>query len=188
MAHCGGAILRMSFPSRSSGMSSHSGQSLIETALLLPLLLVLIFNAINFAYYFLVGIHLASAPREGVQYSIMGFETPGQLDLPFAPAINTLTRTDITAISDSGTATVRVCTNAGGLGTSGTGSATVANCATFGAGGAFTGPAADPEAPLFLLNRVDVQYTVTPLINAAPFGLPVLPSYTFTRQVSMRQM
>ena len=61
---------------------SERGQSMIETALLLPILLLIAFNAINFGYFFFVVLNLSSAPRSGVQYSILGFATPGQFSLP----------------------------------------------------------------------------------------------------------
>jgi len=65
-----------------SSCSRESGQSLIETALILPLLLLLAFNAINFGYFFFAAINLAAAPRTGVQYSIIGEATPVNIPLP----------------------------------------------------------------------------------------------------------
>ena len=82
--------------------SKASGQALLETALILPLLFVLLLNVINFGYIFVVGLNLAAAPRSGALYSIMGFSTPGTLALPAAgpPATNStisyLTYNDIT--------------------------------------------------------------------------------------------
>lgn len=168
---------------------------MIETALVLPLLLLVVFNAINFGYYFLVAIHLASAPRQGVQYSVMGFATPGALSLPAAgPETNAATVSYLTfqdmhsLVGTRTTATVRVCTYRNG--TSGSGATQRANCTEYGPAPnpAFAAMPADPEAPFFLAHRVDVQYTVAPLIAAAPFGLTVLPTYTFHRQVTMRMM
>src|SRR3990172_1576009 len=66
-----------------------SGQSLIETALVLPILLLLAFNAVNFGYFVYVAINLASSPRSGVQYSISGFSNPGQYQvMPPGPITN----------------------------------------------------------------------------------------------------
>ena len=62
-----------------SSCSRESGQSLIETALILPLLLLLAFNAINFGYFFFVALNITSAPRSGVQYAILGGASPQQL-------------------------------------------------------------------------------------------------------------
>jgi hypothetical protein len=54
---------------------------------------------------------------------------------------------------------------------------------------------ADPEAPSFVMHRVDVIYTFTPLIGGTAFNLALLPvslcsggTCTFHRQVSMRAM
>src|SRR5580704_8085180 len=63
---------------------SSSGQSLIETALLLPMLLMLLFNAVNFGYFFLIALNMAAAPRSGVAYSIQGYSSPSSGFLPSA--------------------------------------------------------------------------------------------------------
>lgn len=171
-----------------------SGQSLIETALLLPFLLVLVFNAINFGWFFYVAQNLAAAPRQGVEYSIQGFLTPAQLSLPPpGPAnsdasISFLTYAEVTgAMSDAATTPVRVCSKSLGLVNPGTVNQR-AQCAQFGDPATFPNPASDPESPFFVLQRVDVQYTVKPLIAAAPFGLQLTPTLTFRRQASMRAM
>jgi hypothetical protein len=199
-------MARTRFPYR---RPSDRGQSLIETALLLPILLLLAFNAINFGYFFFVAVNLTAAPRSGVQYSILGFSTPESLAIPPAgpsgascptaitdpsPYVCTLTFQDMAGVLHSyAAATVRVCNSK--LGTSGTGSGKVANCATYGSGTVTGGPAADPEAPLFVLSRVDVVYNLTPIIPAfqlptpaGPISLTLIPSLTMRRQVSMREM
>lgn len=57
-----------------------SGQALLETALVLPVLLALIFNVINFGYFFLVPLNLSAAPRSGVEYfGPIGAEMPSLL-------------------------------------------------------------------------------------------------------------
>ncbi len=188
---------------------SERGQSMIETALLLPILLLLAFNAINFGYFFFVAVNLAGAPRSGVQYSILGFSTPDALSIPPAgpsgsacpsaladssPYVCTLTYHDMAGVLyNYSAATVRVCNST--LGTSGTGTGKVANCATYGSGTVPTGPAPDPEAPLFTLSRVDVVYNLTPIIPAfelptpaGPISLTLIPGLTMRRQVSMREM
>ena len=91
-------------------------------------------------------------------------------------------------------ATVRVCSSTAGTPT-GSGASKISACRTFG-GGSFTGsPAPDPEAPLFLLSRVDVQYTVSPIIPAfqlptpaGPISLTIIPNLNFRRHISMREM
>lgn len=188
---------------------------MVETALMLPVLLTIIFNAINFGYFFLVAINVAAAPRSGVEYSILGNITPGSLQLPNAGPPATITSVsylvyqDLTgAIYQPSGATVQVCTssnlNSSNSGTNGSGTGKVytncVSCVSGSCGGVGSGspvPGADPESPAFLLNRVDVSYTFTTLISAIPFNIALLPASvcsksgakitcTFHRQVSMR--
>jgi hypothetical protein len=191
-------------------MTCERGQSLLETALLMPLVLVLVLNVVNFGYFFVVAVNLAAAPRSGVMYSIMGFQTPGSLNLPKAgpPSTNNtvshLSQQDLTgAINNPTGASLQVCSITVGL--AGTGANTKSLCVSCtgsscgGAGAGSPVPSADPEAPNFMLHRVDVTYTFSPLIPGTPFGLALLPMTacsvsggnvlcTFHRQVSMRVM
>jgi len=48
-----------------------SGQALIETVLLVPLLLAIILNAVNFGYFFLMALNITSSARSSALYSIM---------------------------------------------------------------------------------------------------------------------
>jgi len=201
-----------------------SGQSLVETVLITPLLLILVLNAVNFGYFFLVTLNLTAAPRSGVEYSIQGFDTPSAISLPLAGpptpcgvgntagclSVSYLTYRDMTgALNNPTGASLQVCSptnlNSSKSGVNGTGVNQVANCVTcsgsscgsVGAGsGVGTPPAhADPEAPSFVLNRVDVTYTFTPLIPGTPFNIVVLAacggpgtSCTFSRHAEMRVM
>jgi hypothetical protein len=192
-----------------------SGQALTETVLLMPLVLLVVLNVINFGYFFFVAVNLAANPRSGVEYSILGFATPGALTLPAAgPPSDCLTTTNLTvsfvsqcdltgALSGPTGATIQVCSPTVGI--SGSGASTTTKCVSCTGttcGPAGTGnpaPASDPEAPTFTLNRVDVAYTFYPVIPGTPFGLALLPmsvcsssggtvTCTFHRQVSMRAM
>lgn len=176
---------------------------MIETALLLPFLLFLTLNAINLGYFFFVALNLAAAPREGVEYAIQGFQTPATLSLPNAgPActgstsgasISTLTYNDMIGVLPAPAtpcpdiASVQVCTLLNGVSNPGTANQT-ANCTSYGPATTFPNPDPDPEAPYFVLHRVDVKYTVIPLIPGGPgnFFSLFLPPLTFHRQVSMR--
>lgn len=185
---------------------------MIETALILPILLLLAFNAINFGYFFFVALNLAAAPRSGVQYSILGFATPGQFDLaPLGPAgdpssVSYVTYRDVQGILRGwGSSTVLVCSKK--LGFDGTSlqskccrytsstDAPTCNSTTFNG----YAPVADMIYPdgnrHFILNRVDITYTVLPIISAfelptpaGPIPLTILPNLNFHRQVSMRAM
>jgi Flp pilus assembly protein TadG len=145
------------------------GQSLVETALMIPLLLVLILNAVNFGYFLLVTLNLTSAARSGIEYAIQGSSAVANSSLPQA----------------SGSAATTVS------------SLISQECTTSGSGGQFGAPHSDPEsANGFALNRIDISYTFNTLIPTAPFNLVVgsFPtcringSCTFTRHAEMRAM
>src|SRR2546425_5240244 len=50
----------------------HDGQSLLETAISMPLLLGLAFNIINWGYLWFMVLTLSAAPRMGTQYATQG--------------------------------------------------------------------------------------------------------------------
>jgi len=172
---------------------------------MLPMLIFLVLNAINFGYFFLVALNLAAAPRSGAEYCILGSSTPGNLTLPAAGPSTTATSVsylvyqDMTgALFNPTSATVQVCSQIVGLNNSGTSTET-AKCTSFGSGTGSWTPAADPEAPYFVLHRVDVSYTFSPLVQGTIFNAPLVAasvcssssgsvSCTFHRQVSMRAM
>jgi hypothetical protein len=186
-----------------------SGQALIETALMMLLILPILLNVINFGYFFIVALNLVASPRSGVEYSILGFQTPGAPVLPPAPTNTTITSSTVSylsqqdltgAISSPTSATIQVCSSTVGVTTSGV--SQCVSCTGNSCGPAGTGnptPNSDPEAPTFVLNRVDTDYIVTPPIPGTPFGVALLPLSTcsssggtvtcrFHRQVSMRAM
>ena len=180
-----------------------SGQSMLETALLLPFLLFVALNAINLGYFFFVALNVAAAPRQGVEYSIQCFQTPSTLSLPDAgpectgstagASISTLTYNDMIGVLPApatpcpNIASVQVCTLLNGVSNPGT-TTQRANCTSYGPAATFPNAEPDPEAPYFMLHRVDVKYAVTPLIpgGAGNFFSLFLPPLTFHRQVSMR--
>ncbi len=176
------------------------GQSLVETALMIPLLLVLILNAVNFGYFLLVTLNLTSAARNGIEYAIQGSSTVANTSLPTASGstattVSSLISQELSSFN-SGTLAVQVCSlNLG----SGSGSAPTSSCTTSptGSGAQFSAPDSDPEsASGFALNRIDVSYTFNTLIPTAAFNLVVgsFPtckvngSCTFTRHAEMRAM
>jgi hypothetical protein len=184
----------------------NSGQALIETGLIVPFMLTFIFNIVNFGYFFMVALNVASAPRTGVEYAIMGPSAPAGLALPAAGPASTNTTVaylvyqDMTGAlySPSTNAAVQVCSEVLGLNNAGLATQT-AKCATYGTYPSPPSPASDPESPSFVLHRVDVSYQFNPLIPGTPFGLALLPASvcssssgsitcTFHRQVSMRAM
>ncbi len=185
-----------------------SGQALLETAFILPILLMIVLNAVNFAYFFLMALNITSSSRSGGIYSIMGPSTPAAMKLPTAIQVGTLSSLDLTgAVYSPDTMTgVQVCSSTVGLHNAGTPTMGT-QCATgFGSVGSFPATFAGPDpelnaagtAPAFLLNRVTVAYQFTPPIPSIPWPFNVLAlagpctgsplTCTFYRQATMRAM
>ncbi len=181
-----------------------SGQALIETALILPLVMLLVLNIINFGYFFLVALNLTASPRNAVEYSILGFQTPGSQSLPKDEPVSYLAGQDLyEAISSPSSVSIQVCSSTVGVSGSNCAPCTLSSTdmsATCSAGGTGSpAPSSDPESPIFVLDRVDVDYSFHPIIPGTPFGLALLPlqvcsssgttvTCRFHRQVSMREM
>ena len=167
--------------------SGEEGQSLLETAIAIPLLLGVAFNTINIGYLWFTLLSLSAAPRQGVQYATQGggAATPS----PGTTAVSDLVYDNLTkgikgaTTSNSG---VRVCSNSKGV--AGTGASQVSLCDSFGPAMSVSAVAADPEAPNFVLNRVDVVYTITPIIPGSAFMVVLPANLQFHRQVSMRSL
>src|SRR6267142_6057021 len=123
-----------------------NGQSLLETAIALPLLLGISFNIINFGYMWFMVLTLAAAPRMGAQYATQGGQATTTASAPGATAVQNLVWDNVTNAVHGATTSnvgVQVCITANGL--LGTGSSTHAACATSGPTFA---AAPDPEAPV----------------------------------------
>jgi hypothetical protein len=188
------------------------GQSLVETAIMLPLLILLVLNAVNFGYFFLVLINLTGTARSATLYAIEGSSTPAAAELPGSgpgttvQSVTYLAFRDMTgALWNPTGASVQVCSPINinsGSGVNGAGTASQkANCETCtnlscgAAGGGSPAPDADPEAPGFILNQVRITYTFSTLIPGTIFNIPlraagmcVSGSCVFTRQAEMRSM
>ena len=165
------------------------GQSLIEVAVMMPVLLLLMAYAVDFGYFFIAAANITSAARNAAEYSIMGYEAPAQSSVAVAGpisatnSVSALAMADLASLIDSSTTTtVQVCTKALGM------NGSIPNCGSYGVGGTAYTPATDPEAPTFVLQRVDVTYTVQPPVPLSFFTVSLLPSLQFHRQVSMRAM
>jgi len=190
------------------------GQSLVETALVLPLLLLIVLNVVNFGYFFWVTLNLTAASRTATLYAIEGSYTPsaGVWPSPGPPSnvssVSYLTVQDMTGpLAGSSSASIQICSpvniDALGSGVNNSGTTTQkSNCVTCtgsSCGTVNTGspvPSADPEAPSFVLNRVDIVYTFQPLIPGTIFNLPLRASgmcnatgtCVFARHAEMRAM
>src|ERR1700759_744218 len=76
-------------------MRGREGQSLIEAGLLLPVLLLVTFNAINLGYVFYSYLNMATAARQGAEYSIQGTNTVPGTNLPTAANVKSMVSSDI---------------------------------------------------------------------------------------------
>jgi len=166
-----------------------SGQALIETALILPLLLTIVLNAVNFAFFFLMALNITSSSRTSGIYSVMGGATPAATALPKAGPYTTTTTVSYLAYQDltgavyspsTANTGVNVCSSTVGIVNAGTKSMGT-SCSSVGINGGFASSAEpDPElnaggtAPAFLLNRVDVAYQFNPPVPLTPFNLLIL--------------
>lgn len=162
------------------------GQSLLETAIGIPLLLVLSFNIINWGYLWFMVLALSAAPRHGVQYATQGGSAESR-SAPGAAAISNLVYDNMTNAVQGATTSntaVRVCTSALGVNSS----THQALCQSFGPGFSFPAEQTDPETPYFVLDEVDVEYTVTPVFPGTIFGVVLPANLQFHRQVYMRSL
>lgn len=153
-----------------------SGQALIEFVLILPLLFLLVVNAVNMGAFLFGWITVANGARTGVQYAVQGRATVGTPTPATVAQITTLITTDISSLINRSSLAVRVCKNNNGL----------VSCA--GPGSYL--PPADPEPAKYILTSVDVSYSYQPLIPLWEFaGLGIhatLPPANIHRQASMR--
>jgi hypothetical protein len=182
---------------------------------MLPLLLLIVCNVVNLGYFFLVALNLTGAARTATMYSIEGSSTPAASQLPSSggasPTTNVLSVTYIAFQDMTGAlwnptgASVQVCSpinlNGSNSGVNGSGVNQKSNCQTCtssSCGATGTGspaPVADPFAPTFVLNQVDITYTFNTLIPGRIFNVPLQASAmcnagtcTFTRRARMRSM
>lgn len=168
--------------------TSEHGQSLIEFALMLPLIFLLIVNAVNFGGYLYAGITVANAARAGAEYSVMGVAMATSPRTPSNEEIATLVKNDIFSLPNKASLQVRVCKNKNGTET--------CVCVAGACTGMGTTPA-DPEnsgsaTALYVLSTVDATYTYQPFIPLWEFpGLGIratLPATRIHRKSVMRVM
>src|SRR5437660_10584766 len=93
------------------------GQSLVETALTLPLLLGIGFNIINWGYLWFMVLALSAAPRMGVQYATQG-GAAGKATAPPTATVRDLVWENVTHAehcATTSTVAVQVCSSAMGV-------------------------------------------------------------------------
>ncbi len=157
------------------------GQALIESAIILPVLFLLIVNAINFGGFFYAWITVANAARSGAQYEMMGGILVSGGTAPTDTLVTTLVTNDVSSLLNTSSLQVRVCHYGSGAPVC-TGTCSVTACSAL---------PADPESStLYVSSSVDVTYTYNPIIPG--FNLPTLgiymtlPPTTIHQQAVMR--
>jgi Flp pilus assembly protein TadG len=165
-------------------MFASNGQGLIEFALILPLILLLVVNVVNFGSFLYTWIEISNAARAGSQYMVLGGASVGYPRNAAASQITTLVQNDLGAVI-GGSTTVRECTNNNGTYhpvSAGTGSCAAGNTDGF----------SDPEPTRYVLATVDATYTWQPPIPLWEFpGLGIhatLPAQTIHRTAVMRMI
>jgi Flp pilus assembly protein TadG len=142
-----------------------SGQGMVEAAAILPFLLFVALNLINFAYFFYKYVNIIGASRDSAQYAVTGFQTPNEPPLPaLGSSADCTTQTTITGAA---------CSDLAG---------NVVNPATNSTTGMTTPTDPEPHSgatqPLFLARRVTIDYTFSPLIpGPAKLGPSMLLSF-----------
>jgi TadE-like protein len=166
---------------------------MIETALVMPVLVLMLCFAIDIGYFFIVAANLVSASRTSVLYSGQGFASP-TLQLPSAGTSGSLSDTtgvaglaggDLSGLVNMTTKTsVQVCSKS--IGVTQSGSGFITNCSTYPSGSLGYTPDQDPEASNGMLTqRVDVVYTVSPPIPIDFFSF-TMPPLTMHWMAEMR--
>jgi Flp pilus assembly protein TadG len=154
------------------------GQALIEFALILPMVFLLIVNALNFGAFLFAWITVANGARTGVQYMAQGRVTVGTPAAATAAQITALITGDISSLLNRASLAVRVCKN----------NNSVVSCS----GPGVYLPTADPEPTKYVLMSVDVTYRykpVLPLWDFPALGIhATLPATTIHRRASMRAL
>jgi Flp pilus assembly protein TadG len=160
------------------------GQSLVEFVLILPVVLILIVNVVNFGAFFYAWITVSNAARAGADFAILSGASAGSLATSTAnPALITqLITNDILSLPNRASLVVNICQNDVG-----------ATPAVTTLAGTCSGIPSDPEPTNYVLLTVDVTYIYQPLIRAGfQFsGLNVfatIPSTTIHRRAVMREL
>jgi Flp pilus assembly protein TadG len=163
-------------PHGQRGAKGSEGQASVEYALLVPLLFLLIVNAVNFGAFIYAWVTMGNAARAAADYGVLSSASVGSLTRATSTQIAALVTNDTAVLP----ATVSVCVN-----TNSTSSAATGTCS-------FTISAipADPEGASYTLLAVDLKYTYTPLIPSFSFprlGIySTLPPTTISRRAVMR--
>ncbi len=163
---------------------SREGQSIVEFAFVLPFLLLVIANTVNFAGLFYAGITVANAARHGSQYWVLAGASVGAPAPPAPALIVALLQRDTTPLLNPSSLSIRACREDPADPSS-------PICSTSGSG-TFTNPVLDAraESNLYVMAWVDVEYEYQPYIPMFTLlGVPLSPpQQTLRRQSVMRML
>jgi hypothetical protein len=168
-----------------------SGAALVEFAVMLPLLLILIANIVNFAGFFCAFIEVGNASRSAGDYTIMGkiaysgtdasgasgppLSAPSDNGSSGAQLVANMLGTDMLGLPNRSSINVRLCELNPSSAAIGTATCNVCNnsagtgtmSCTSGSGSFTANPSPDTstgEGTNYTLTWVDVSYTYTPFI------------------------
>jgi Flp pilus assembly protein TadG len=165
--------------------ASSGGNSLVEFALILPLILLLVVNIVNFGAFMYAWITVSNAARAGGQYMILGGASVGFPPEATAAQISTIITNDVKTLPNAASVVVRVCTDNNGTWKQVSGGTTACSAGN-------TDGFSDPEPTSYVLATVDVTYTYQPLIPLWEFpklGIhATLPPTTVHRTAVMRMI
>jgi Flp pilus assembly protein TadG len=153
-----------------SGFVSSRGSALIEASLLLPMVLTLMLNTMNFGVYIYDWITVIDAARAATEYQVYNGSVAGSTGSPPSIAnVQAVAKADAASLYAVSTAlTASPCANANGT-------LSPASC---------TGQA-DPEPTKYTAYTVTVSYSFSPLLVSA---LSLIPATTISQSIVMRSM
>ena len=157
--------------------AQEQAQSLIEVAIFLPVVLLLVCYAVDYGYFFMTAASVAGAARTAAEYSVQGYSSPSQAVYAPPASVNTAAINDISFKDTSTVTKVQVCSPSAGT----TGKVV---CKQYNSSATYALDA-DPEPTQFLMNRVDVEYTVNPPIPL-PFFQQSIAAMNIHRSIEIR--
>jgi Flp pilus assembly protein TadG len=134
---------------------SQAGESLIEFVLLVPLLIFLIVNVVNWGGFIFAWITVANAARTGAQYAVLDSVSAGAPAAASGTLINNVITGDVFSLLNGTSPTINICDNYKG---------NVLRTIS----GTCAGGLSDPVTDSYVLTSVDVTYTYKPLIRSFP--------------------
>ncbi|MCU1328367.1 MAG: hypothetical protein JWN34_3737 [Bryobacterales bacterium] len=154
----------MNFPRARAALACHCGSALVESALLLPLLLVMMMNTMNFSTFVFGWITVANAARAAAEYKVYnGIVVGANGPAPANASVQTMAQNDATSLPAGVTVTV---------------------CSSFKRSASCAPNQDDSEPDQYTSWTVDVAWSYTPVFTP----LSLISAQTIHRTVVMRSM